>query len=65
MKIGVLALQGAVAEHIKMIEKAGAQGVVVKKSGAAARNRRNHYSRRRKHNDRETDEDLSFCGCPT
>lgn len=32
MKIGVLALQGAVAEHIKMIELAGAQGVVVKKT---------------------------------
>jgi 5'-phosphate synthase pdxT subunit len=31
MKIGVLALQGAVAEHIKMINKAGAEGVVVKK----------------------------------
>ena len=32
MKIGVLALQGAVAEHIKMIESAGAEGVVVKKT---------------------------------
>ncbi|MBP1153239.1 MULTISPECIES: pyridoxal 5'-phosphate synthase glutaminase subunit PdxT [unclassified Paenibacillus] len=31
MKIGVLALQGAVAEHIKLIEKAGAQGVIVKR----------------------------------
>ncbi|MDQ1911200.1 pyridoxal 5'-phosphate synthase glutaminase subunit PdxT [Paenibacillus sp. GD4] len=31
MKIGVLALQGAVAEHIRLIEKAGAEGVVVKK----------------------------------
>jgi pyridoxal 5'-phosphate synthase pdxT subunit len=31
LKIGVLALQGAVAEHIRMIEKAGAQGVIVKK----------------------------------
>lgn len=31
MKIGVLALQGAVAEHIRMIEKAGAGGVVVKR----------------------------------
>ncbi|UUZ82552.1 pyridoxal 5'-phosphate synthase glutaminase subunit PdxT [Paenibacillus sp. P26] len=31
MKIGVLALQGAVAEHIRMIEKAGAEGVVVKR----------------------------------
>jgi 5'-phosphate synthase pdxT subunit len=31
MKIGVLALQGAVAEHIKLIEKAGGEGVVVKK----------------------------------
>jgi 5'-phosphate synthase pdxT subunit len=30
-KIGVLALQGAVAEHIRMIELAGAQGVAVKK----------------------------------
>ncbi|WP_127589072.1 pyridoxal 5'-phosphate synthase glutaminase subunit PdxT [Paenibacillus koleovorans] len=32
MKIGVLALQGAVAEHIRMIEMAGAQGVVVKRT---------------------------------
>ncbi|MFE5324197.1 pyridoxal 5'-phosphate synthase glutaminase subunit PdxT [Paenibacillus sp. NPDC056579] len=32
MKIGVLALQGAVAEHIKLIEKAGGEGVVVKKT---------------------------------
>ena len=31
MKIGVLALQGAVAEHIRMIELAGAQGVAVKR----------------------------------
>lgn len=30
MKIGVLALQGAVAEHIRMIEKAGAEGIVIK-----------------------------------
>ncbi|RKN78806.1 pyridoxal 5'-phosphate synthase glutaminase subunit PdxT [Paenibacillus ginsengarvi] len=32
MKIGVLALQGAVAEHIKMIEAAGGTGVIVKKT---------------------------------
>ncbi|GAA3412952.1 pyridoxal 5'-phosphate synthase glutaminase subunit PdxT [Paenibacillus hodogayensis] len=32
MRIGVLALQGAVAEHIKMIEAAGAEGVVVKRT---------------------------------
>lgn len=32
MKIGVLALQGAVAEHIRMIAKAGAEGVVVKRT---------------------------------
>ncbi|MDF2667962.1 MAG: pdxT [Paenibacillus sp.] len=32
MKIGVLALQGAVAEHIRMIERAGAQGVIVKRT---------------------------------
>lgn len=32
MKIGVLALQGAVAEHIKLIEKAGAEGVIIKKT---------------------------------
>ncbi|MDF2961303.1 MAG: glutamine amidotransferase [Paenibacillus sp.] len=32
MKIGVLALQGAVAEHIKLINKAGGEGVVVKKT---------------------------------
>ena len=30
MKIGVLALQGAVAEHIRSLERAGAQGVAVK-----------------------------------
>lgn len=32
MKIGVLALQGAVAEHIRLIEKAGAEGVVIKRT---------------------------------
>jgi 5'-phosphate synthase pdxT subunit len=32
MKIGVLALQGAVAEHVRMIEQAGAEGVVIKKA---------------------------------
>lgn len=32
MKIGVLALQGAVAEHIRMIEKAGGEGVMVKRT---------------------------------
>lgn len=31
MKIGVLALQGAVAEHIHMIEQAGAEGVAIKR----------------------------------
>ncbi len=31
MKIGVLALQGAVAEHIEMLEQAGAEGIVVKR----------------------------------
>ncbi|MFK7694832.1 pyridoxal 5'-phosphate synthase glutaminase subunit PdxT [Paenibacillus sp. HJGM_3] len=31
MKIGVLALQGAVAEHIRMVEMAGAEGVIIKK----------------------------------
>ncbi|MDR0270177.1 pyridoxal 5'-phosphate synthase glutaminase subunit PdxT [Paenibacillus sp.] len=31
MKIGVLALQGAVAEHIRSIELAGAEGVAIKK----------------------------------
>ncbi|NOV04454.1 pyridoxal 5'-phosphate synthase glutaminase subunit PdxT [Paenibacillus planticolens] len=31
-KIGVLALQGAVAEHIRGIESAGAEGVVVKRT---------------------------------
>lgn len=30
-KVGVLALQGAVAEHIRLLEKAGAQVVAVKK----------------------------------
>lgn len=33
MKIGVLALQGAVAEHIRMLGKAGAEGVSVKGTG--------------------------------
>lgn len=32
MKIGVLALQGAVAEHIRMLERAGAQGVAIKRT---------------------------------
>jgi 5'-phosphate synthase pdxT subunit len=32
MNIGVLALQGAVSEHIHMLEKAGAKGVPVKKT---------------------------------
>jgi 5'-phosphate synthase pdxT subunit len=32
MKIGVLGLQGAVAEHINMLEQAGAEGVVIKKT---------------------------------
>ncbi|HJV46016.1 MAG TPA: pyridoxal 5'-phosphate synthase glutaminase subunit PdxT [Bacillota bacterium] len=31
MKIGVLALQGAVAEHMRLLEKAGAEAVAVKK----------------------------------
>ncbi|WCK54537.1 pyridoxal 5'-phosphate synthase glutaminase subunit PdxT [Aneurinibacillus sp. Ricciae_BoGa-3] len=31
MKVGVLALQGAVAEHIRMLEKAGAEAIPVKK----------------------------------
>lgn len=32
MKIGVLALQGAVSEHIKSIERAGAEGVAIKRT---------------------------------
>lgn len=32
MKIGVLALQGAVAEHIRGLETAGAQGIAVKRT---------------------------------
>ncbi|WP_068777842.1 pyridoxal 5'-phosphate synthase glutaminase subunit PdxT [Paenibacillus sp. FJAT-26967] len=32
MKVGVLALQGAVAEHIRLIEAAGGEGVVVKRT---------------------------------
>jgi pyridoxal 5'-phosphate synthase pdxT subunit len=32
MKIGVLALQGAVAEHIALIQKAGAEGVIIKRT---------------------------------
>jgi len=31
MKIGVLALQGAVAEHVRMMEQAGARAIVIKK----------------------------------
>ncbi|WP_090737469.1 pyridoxal 5'-phosphate synthase glutaminase subunit PdxT [Paenibacillus sp. Mc5Re-14] len=31
MKIGVLSLQGAVAEHIRSVERAGAKGIAVKK----------------------------------
>ncbi|MDP9679352.1 5'-phosphate synthase pdxT subunit [Paenibacillus jamilae] len=31
MKIGVLSLQGAVAEHIRSVERAGAEGIAVKK----------------------------------
>jgi 5'-phosphate synthase pdxT subunit len=31
MKVGVLALQGAVAEHIRLLEMAGAEGVAIKK----------------------------------
>ncbi|HEX7057039.1 MAG TPA: pyridoxal 5'-phosphate synthase glutaminase subunit PdxT [Bacilli bacterium] len=32
MNIGILAMQGAVAEHINMIEKAGATGIAIKKT---------------------------------
>lgn len=32
MKIGVLALQGAVAEHVRMIESTGAEAVVIKRT---------------------------------
>ncbi|GGO09849.1 pyridoxal 5'-phosphate synthase glutaminase subunit PdxT [Saccharibacillus kuerlensis] len=32
LKIGVLALQGAVAEHIRSLEQAGAEGVIVKRA---------------------------------
>lgn len=32
MKVGVLALQGAVAEHIRLIEAVGGEGVVVKRT---------------------------------
>lgn len=30
MRVGILALQGAVAEHIRSIEKAGAEGIAIK-----------------------------------
>ena len=30
-KVGVLALQGAVAEHMRLLEKAGAEAVAIKK----------------------------------
>ncbi|MFC4601798.1 pyridoxal 5'-phosphate synthase glutaminase subunit PdxT [Cohnella hongkongensis] len=36
MNIGVLALQGAVAEHIRSIELAGGRGVAVKRAGQLA-----------------------------
>lgn len=36
MRIGVLGLQGAVAEHVKMIEKLGSEAIVVKKAGQIA-----------------------------
>src|SRR3954454_13579231 len=32
MKIGVLALQGAVREHVRLLEKAGADAVAVKRA---------------------------------
>ncbi|MDF2925913.1 MAG: pdxT [Paenibacillaceae bacterium] len=32
MKIGVLALQGAVAEHIRMLGLAGAEGIIIKRT---------------------------------
>lgn len=32
MRIGVLALQGAVAEHVRMLEMAGAEGVPIKRT---------------------------------
>lgn len=32
MKIGVLALQGAVAEHVRMLGLAGAEGVIIKRT---------------------------------
>lgn len=32
MKIGVLALQGAVAEHIRMLEKSGVEAIAIKKT---------------------------------
>src|SRR5690348_15782702 len=32
MRIGVLALQGAVIEHIKMIEYAGGEGIAIKRT---------------------------------
>ncbi len=39
MKIGVLALQGAVREHIRHIELSGHEGIAVKKVEQLARNR--------------------------
>ena len=37
MKIGVLALQGAVTEHIRSIERAGAEGIAGQTGSAIAR----------------------------
>ncbi len=39
MKIGVLALQGAVREHIRHIELSGHEGIAVKKVEQLRRNR--------------------------
>ncbi|HEY0828775.1 MAG TPA: pyridoxal 5'-phosphate synthase glutaminase subunit PdxT [Bacilli bacterium] len=36
MKIGVLSLQGAVIEHIKMLNKAGAEGIEIKRTDQLA-----------------------------
>src|SRR3990170_915432 len=36
LKVGVLALQGAVSEHLEMLKKCGAKGILIKKPGQLA-----------------------------
>ena len=49
VKIGVLALQGAVSEHIRSVEASGAEAVVVKSIEQLRRSRWLNLTRRRKY----------------